>query len=222
MIRPVIHRWLTRPIAGPEWDVMLRGCGAVALVAIACTSFVPPAADFALLFTLTVLAKGPYSLVVPLAYEPVVMLFARLHAPLIVAVTATTACLAVECVNYRVYRAALHSRLLAGVRRSAFAERTARWFGVAPFATVWLAAFAPLPYGVARVCAVLAGYPVNRYLAATLLGRFPRYWLYGTLGLVLPISDLSLGAIGLATAVVGLLVVRPRKPPQPSLAQSSA
>ncbi len=160
------------------------------------------AADLSTLFGLTLAFKGPHSVFLPLAYEPVLVAYGRLEPPLLVAAVGVLGTLVAEWVNYRCFRAVVRCRWAAGACRSAAAERLLRWFGKRPFATITACALLPLPFGLIRIVALVAGYPLGRHLAATALGRFPRYWLYAAAGPLLAVpSGWILGVAGLATAV---------------------
>jgi len=162
------------------------------------------------LFGLTLLAKGPYSAFLPIAYEPIVVAFGRLYAAPLVAVVATSGALLMEWVNYRLFGWALGTRPLAAARSFHVARGVVRWFRAAPFATVWACAFLPTPFGLVRACALLAGYPAGRHLAATALGRLPRYWLCAAAAVTLPVSDLALAALCVALAAVALVIAGAR------------
>lgn len=162
------------------------------------------------LLGLTLLAKGPYSTFLPIAYEPIVVAFGRVHPPALVAAVATSGTLLMEWVNYRLFGWALGTRPLAAARDSRLARGVVRWFRVAPFATVWASAFFPAPFGLVRACALLAGYPTGRHLVATALGRLPRYWLCAAAAVALPLSGLALAAICVALAAVPLVIARAR------------
>jgi len=47
---------------------------------------------------------------------------------------------------------------------------------------VWLCSWSPLPYWSVRILAPLARYSMARYLLATFLARFPRFWFFASLG----------------------------------------
>ncbi len=195
--------WLFRHVASRKWDGLLRGCGAVCSLAIVVSSFVPALSELSVLFSITLLANGPYGALLPAAQEPVVMVFARLYPPTLVAAVATLSATAVEYVNFRLFDAAVHSKVLSSAAESRQMRRVVRWFEVQPFLTVAFCALTPIPFVLARVVGVAAKYPAARFLSANALGRFPRFWAYGALGVVLPVStrDLLLG--GAALTVVG-------------------
>jgi len=168
----------------------------------------PPLGDLLALFALTIVAKGPQAFLVPFSYEPIVIAYGRLYPPLLVAAVAALGTVSMEWVNYHVFRAVIDSPVCAAGRRSATAHRIARWFGWKPFPTVALGALLPLPFGLVRVAALLGGYPAGRYLAATAVGRFPRYWFYAAVGAALPLPPGLVVAAGVLTAVLPLAVYR--------------
>lgn len=186
-------------VAPDAWDGLLWASGLVAALGIVLASFVPQASELAVFFSLTLLTNGPHSIVLPVAYEPIVMIFGRLYPPMVIAALGTLGQILVEHVNYRVYGAALRSRLLAGMGTSRWVRRVVSWFRAQPFFTVCMCALTPVPFWAARICASLDGYPLGRYLAATAVGRFPRLWFYAAVATALP--------VGTDLIVVGGIVV---------------
>lgn len=169
-----------------------------------------PSGDLLTLFGLTLAFKAPYSLFLPLAYEPVLVAFGRLEPPLLVATVAVLGTIAMEWVNYHCFRAVLRCRWAAGVGRTATASRLVRRFERRPFLTITACALLPFPFGITRIVALLACYPVGPYLAATAVGRFPRYWSYAIAGTLLPVSSpVVITAAVLAVAAPLILLVSP-------------
>jgi len=184
----------------------------VSLAAILLSAAVPAASELGVLFSLTLLVNGPYGAVLPAAQEPIIMIFARLYPATVVAAVATVSATAVEYVNYRLFDAAVHSRLLRSARSSRQIQRVVRWFEWQPFMTVAFCALTPIPFVLARIVAVAAGYPAQRFLAANASGRFPRFWAYGALGTLIPLSTRSLLIAGVAiTVILGVYVWLRRK-----------
>lgn len=203
----ILPRLLLRPVAPSKWDGLLRGCGIVSLAAILLSLAIPAASELGVLFSLTLLVNGPYGAVLPAAQEPIIMIFARLYPATVVAAVATVSATGVEYVNYRLFDAAVHSRLLSGARQSRQMQQVVKWFDLQPFLTVAVCALTPIPFVLARIVAVAAGYPVARFLAANATGRFPRFWAYGAVGALIPVStrNLLLGGVAI-TAILGLYV----------------
>lgn len=187
------------------WDGVLRGTGLLAVAGIAVLLCAPPAAVGLVGFlVVTIWVNGPLGMFLPATYEPILMLFGRLYPPVIVGAVGIAGTLYVEFLNYHLYGRVLSSSALTGLRESAVVRRVVPLFRRAPFFTVWLCAWSPLPYWVVRLLAPLARYPVRRYLVATLLGRFPRLWFFAALG-ALPIPTTWMVAVTLAAIAIALL-----------------
>ena len=96
--------------------------------------------------------------------------------------------------------------LLAGgrgrrIRETVNDSKLSAWFGRAPFATIFVAAFSFLPFEPFRFLAVSNGYSVYRYAAGTFLGRTIRY-----IGLLL-IGDFLAGLGWLGPVMLVLLLL---------------
>ena len=206
----VLPKWLLRQVAPPEWDGLLWGCGIVSVLAILLSSVVPEASEIGVLFSLTLLVNGPYGAVLPVAQEPIIMVFARLYPPTVVAAVATVSATMVEYVNYRLFDAAVHSKILSSARESRQMRQVVRWFDFQPFGAVAFCALTPVPFVLARIVAVAARYPVARFLAANAVGRYPRFWAYAALGVLIPVStrSLLLGGAALTLALGVYVAVR--------------
>ncbi|MFQ5704895.1 MAG: VTT domain-containing protein [Gemmatimonadales bacterium] len=202
-----VGRWLRRQVAPREWNSLLWGCATVALAGIALSAFVPSASELAVLFSTTLLANGPYGAFIPAAQEAIVMVFSRLYHPAIVALVATVSATFAEYLNYKLFAAAVHSDYLSGVRHSRAVQRVVAWFDIQPFVTVFVTALAPIPFVLTRLVATTARYPTGRFLTANALARFPRFWLYGSLGVLIPLSTGGLVVAGVAVSIVlGMLI----------------
>ena len=204
---------LFKVVAPPEWDGLLRGSGAVAVLGILLTTVVPKATDLAVLFSLALLANGPFSMFLPAAVEPMVMVFARLHPGALVAGIVTLAAVLAEYVDYRLFAGVLLSERMGRARDTRTARFIVWLFRQSPFLAVFLGALTPLPFWLVRISAVLAGYPVSRFLVATAIGRFPRFLFYAALGTLLPVdSDLLIAAgVGLTVVFAVVIWVRTRR-----------
>ena len=158
----------------------------------------------------TIWVNGPLGVFLPATYEPILMLFGRLYPPVLVGVVGIAGTLYIEFLNYYLYRRVLDSNLLRGLRESVVVRRVVPLFRRAPFFTVWLCSWSPLPYWAVRVLGPLAEYPVRRYLLATFLGRFPRLWFFAALGAVpIPTQWLVVITLGAIVLVVLAFLGRP-------------
>mgnify|MGYP002813231762 CR=1 FL=1 len=201
--------WALRPVAASQWDGLFRATGLVGIVAILLVEFArtAPVRDLAVFFSLALFVNGPYSPLMPVGFEPILMAYGQIYPPLLVALVGVCGQLLVEVVNYHLYGAAMRSAMMTRARESRLVRRTIAWFEVQPFLTTFVCALTPIPFWVVRIAAPLANYPMGRYLAATALGRLPRLWFYASIGAILPFSgDVILG-VGLgATAILAVLI----------------
>lgn len=205
-------------VALPAWDPLLWASGAVAGLGIVLTGFVPPASELAVLFSLALLANGPFSMFLPATVEPMVMVFARLYPWTVVAGIATLSAVVAEYADYRIFTGILMSDRLDRARRSRAARFSVWMFGKSPFLAVVMGALTPLPFWLVRISAVLARYPVSRFLVATAVGRFPRFLAYAALASVLPVTNEQLAWAGIGLTVVFAVAIwlRGRRRPEPA------
>lgn len=189
------------------WDGVLRATGALALLGIPAVLFLPTSVGGLVGFILvTVWVNGPLGMFLPATYEPILMLFGRIYPPVLVGFLGILGILYIEYLNYYLYGKLLDLEAFRAVRRSTVVARVVRWFGRAPFFTVWMCSWSPLPYWAVRILAPMARYPVKRYLLATFLGRFPRLWFFAALGTWWGIGGgtlllITLGSIALALGI---------------------
>jgi uncharacterized membrane protein YdjX (TVP38/TMEM64 family) len=189
------------------WDGLLRGSAVLALAGIAVMRLGSPAAAGLVAFSVvTIWVNGPLGFFMPATYEPILMLFGRIYPPLLIAGLGILGILYVEFLNFHLYGRVLHLKTFEPARASGFVRLTVRMFQRAPFFTVWLCAWSPLPYWAVRVVAPLAGYSVRRYLVATFLGRFPRLWFFAALGLYWHVSAPVLSAVAFGTILLYLVI----------------
>jgi uncharacterized membrane protein YdjX (TVP38/TMEM64 family) len=189
------------------WDGVVYGSGLLALAGIAIVQLGSDEAGALVGFgIITIWVNGPIGMLLPATYEPILMLFGTLFPPLLIGFIGILGTLYIEGLNYFLYKRLLHTRALAPARDSAIVRWTTRIFDRAPFFTVWLCSWSPLPYWSVRILAPLAGYPLPRYLLATLLGRFPRLWFFAWLGPALHLSTRTLAFITLGSITLFALV----------------
>src|SRR3989441_12171221 len=145
-------------------------------------------------------------MVLPAAFEPMLMVAGRLYHPLLVTLLAVAGNLYMDYVNYHVYGAVMRPPRLEAARRSWVVRKTLALFQRSPFFAVWLCAWSPIPYWIVSVLAPLSRYSMRKYLFATFLGRAPRVWFFATLGLVIPVSTQVLATFAVAAVGTGLWV----------------
>jgi membrane protein YqaA with SNARE-associated domain len=213
----------SRTVLARSWDRLLYCCGGAALLSLTVWCLFPRSEELALFAWLMFLTSGPTSTFLPSASEPILMAFGKLYSPLLLALIGVAAIALVEWLNYRVFGAVLLARRMDKVRTA----RITRWlmacFGVLPFTTVMIAAFTPIPFWLARCCAVLSHYPMPRFILATAIGRFPRVWLIATVGTLLPVTSATILTVGgVVVLVAGAVAVARRRKSTTAVAPTTA
>jgi uncharacterized membrane protein YdjX (TVP38/TMEM64 family) len=189
------------------WDGIVRGSAVLAVLGIGIELLASSAAGGLVGFVVvTIWVNGPLGIFLPATYEPILMLFGRLYPPVLIGFLGILGTLYVEFLNYHLYARVLHLRGFSPARESALVQRVVKLFNRAPFFTVWLCSWSPLPYWTVRIVAPLADYSLRRYLIATFLGRFPRLWFFAALGLYWNVSAGVLGLIAAGSIVVTVAV----------------
>ncbi|MFQ5688886.1 MAG: VTT domain-containing protein [Gemmatimonadota bacterium] len=195
-----VWAFLIRRRGNALWDWVVRGTGVLGLVGIPLVLYAPRTGPLVAFVMTTIWVNGPISPIMPATYEPVLMLFGRVYPPPLIASLGALGILYVEFLTYQMYRKLLGLDQLRQARESRLTHSVVRLFRRAPFFSVWLCALTPLPFWAVQILSPLSGYPVQRHLLATLLGRFPRLWLLAALGLwwQVPASYL-IGGAGIAS-----------------------
>ncbi len=196
----------------PEWDAVLRVTGAVALLAIYPTTRWPGVAGLVGFFCLTLFVSGPISMVLPAAFEPMLMVAGRVYHPLLVTLIGVAGNLYMDYVNYHLYGAVMRHPRLERARNSKVVHYTLSLFRKSPFFAVWLCAWSPIPYWIVTILAPLSRYSRPKFLFATFLGRAPRVWFFATLGLVVPVSTQVLVTFAVAAVAAGGAVALCKRP----------
>jgi len=182
---------LSRRRGTREWDVVLRATGILALLAIYPATRWPSVAGLLGFLCLTLFVSGPISVVLPAAFEPMLMVAGNLY---------------MDYVNYHLYGAALRHPRLERARNSGLVQRLLVLFQQRPFFAVWLCSWSPIPYWVVAALAPMSRYPMKKFLLATFLGRFPRVWFFAALGLVVPVSTRTLIIYVIAAIAVAVVI----------------
>ena len=209
-----------RPLGDRRWDLILRATGVAGLIGIGLIVLVPGSAVLVWFAVMSLPANGPLSPLIPAAFEPLIMEAAKYEHPLWVSLVGLGAYMFTEYLNWHLYGWALKRERLAGVAGNGWVRWGIARFSRAPFTTIIVFAFTPLPFWVARCLAILDRYPVGRFMAATALGRFPRIAIYAWLGAVLRVPTAILAIIAVGTALVAIAWRRPA-PATPVPAPSS-
>lgn len=214
--------WWSRRHGTPVWDGILRGTALVAAAASAAALRWDDAGVLAAFALITVWVHGPFSALLPAAYEPTLLFFGQLYAPLLIATIGTVCNLFVEFLNYHMFLRVSELPVARRVTGGHTFRRAVALFAQRPFFAVWLFAWSPLPFWVVRLLAPAARYPVPRYLLATLLGRFPRFWVLATLGARLKVPGPVLLSVVAASTLLSVVALLWRRRAGPALGVPAA
>ena len=201
---------LLRRLGNDEWDRVLRATAMIGLTGIPVVAFIPEAGPLMGLVIATMWMRGPASVLIPVGLEPVLMLYARIYPPLLVALVATAASAYAEYVSIELFRGVVGLSQMEGIRGSVQGSRAMRWFARAPILAIAFTALSPIPDAVTRTIAAVARYPVRRYVLADTIGRFPKIWIAAALGarLHIPAGLLVGTAIGSGLVAACVLLCR--------------
>jgi uncharacterized membrane protein YdjX (TVP38/TMEM64 family) len=195
-------KFLGKKHGGKKWDLFLRIAGLMALAGIPLALYFPTTIPLIWLALVAIPANSPLSPVIPTAFEPMLMIAAKYASPIATATVATTAYMFTEFVNWHIYKWALNWDKLKSVSESKWVKWGMVNFAKAPFLVTVFFAFSPMPFWAVRGVAILQGYPIRSFMAATALGRFPRLFIYAWFGEVLLVPTPILVGIILGGAIV--------------------
>jgi len=90
------------------------------------------------------------------------------------------------------------------VRRTRWYLRVAGWYNRAPFGTLAAGSFLPIPIDFVRLLAISEGYSRLRFVLGSLVGRWPRYFLFAMLAKEFNLTWQWVLGIAGATVALGL------------------
>tara|TARA_R110002096_G_scaffold423452_1_gene630582 strand:- start:44097 stop:44750 length:654 start_codon:yes stop_codon:yes gene_type:complete len=150
----------------------------------------------------------PSNSVAPLPHEPAILFFADFYRPIWITIAATAGSGIAAFSDYAIVRGALRHEWVARISRGRWFRWAVGSFMKRPFATVVLFAISPLPVSVVRVLAPASNFSVWRYVAAMMLGRFPRFYAFAWIGFLVPIPTWVLAIAVIAPLVMMVLAHR--------------
>lgn len=139
-------------------------------------------------------------------HEPVLVYFGKFANVWIAAASATVGTVAAGYMDHTVFTPVLNLEGRQAYKEGTLYRRAAGWFERWPFATLVAAGFTPVPFWPFKFLTFSAHYPLGRYLAAVVVGRFPRYVILAWVGRALDVPNWLL--FGFFLVVVGLYVVK--------------
>jgi membrane protein YqaA with SNARE-associated domain len=180
------------------WRAFVAGLCACAALGVAIMIFAP---DLVGIF-LCALYAIPSNSVFPIPHEPGLLFFAKYYDPLWIAAAATFGSIVMSFADYAMVETMLRrSRLARQTRDSRLMQWGVRWMKRWPFGVVVVFSLVPLPITVIRVLAPLSGYPIGRYIAAQIVGRFPRFLILAMIGHAIQVPTWILAALTLLLIV---------------------
>ena len=197
-----VWHFLSRPRGDRRWDLFLRATGLAALFLIPIPLLFPSAVPLVWLAIVGIPANGPLSPILPTLFDPPIIEVGKYAPTLTVTLVATAIYMYTEFVNWYIYSWVLNWDRFESFR----GNRTVRWgvhrFAASPATTTIIFAATPLPFWVVRGLAILHHYPLRRFMVATAIGRFPRFFVYAWLGSALSIPTYII----IATIILGAMV----------------
>jgi uncharacterized membrane protein YdjX (TVP38/TMEM64 family) len=198
-------QFLLTPRGDRRWDLFLRSLGAAALLGIPIVILFPSTVPLVWLAVLSIPANSPLSPLFPASFEPLIMEAAKHARPIVVTAVALVAYLYMEFINWHVYGWVLRWKRLAGMKEHRAVQRSLYWFGRKPMIAIAVFAATPLPFWAVRLVALMADYPLGRFMLATAIGRLPRLYFYAWLGDLLVVPAWVLATIIFGTGAVVII-----------------
>lgn len=196
--------FLTKPRGDRRWDLFLRATGLAALVLIPVPLLFPSTAPLVWLAIVGIPANSPLSPILPTAFDPLIIEIGKYAPAFTVTCVATGIYMYTEFLNWHVYVWVLNWERLDHFRENRWVSWGVGRFATAPITTIIFFAATPLPFWVARSLAILHRYPLKRFMLATAVGRFPRFFVYAWLGSALSIPTYLIVAVIVLGAMVAI------------------
>ena len=115
-------------------------------------------------------------------HEPVVIYFGSMGNVWYTATAATIGTLIAGFLDHSVFVPVMNLQSLSSYKDKAWYRKTARLYMRFPFLVLVVTGFTPIPFFPFKFLSFSVHYPLRRYLAALLTGRFPRYVLLAWVG----------------------------------------
>ncbi len=128
-------------------------------------------------------------LIAVVPHEPLLLYFGKFYSPLTVALVSIAGTVLTEATNYSVFRYITDIGFFQKLRQRKFMGQIVDFFNRAPFVSLLVAGFSPIPFYPFRFLVVLAHYPLWKYLLAVFLSRTPRFILIAWVGYRFNIPD---------------------------------
>lgn len=115
-------------------------------------------------------------------HEPVVVWYGSQGSIWWTAIAASIGTMVAGYLDHSVFTPVMNLKGLAGYKKKAWYQKAARLFVKYPFAVLVVAGFSPVPFFPFKFLSFSVHYPLEKYLSALLIARFPRYVLLAYIG----------------------------------------
>lgn len=138
------------------------------------------------------------------SHEPIVIYYGKYHNLLLITIISSASTLIAGFFDHTVFTSLLNHPKFIGYKHNILYQKVIFYFDKFPFWTIVSAAFSPIPYWPVKMLSFSRKYPLNKYLLAVLVGRFPRYYLLAAFGYVTLIPNKIIWII-FAVILLGVL-----------------
>jgi len=145
-------------------------------------------------------------LITAIPHEPVLLYFGKFYSPLTVALVAATGTLLIETINYSMLKYFAEFKAFKRISTNRVVVKLTALFNKAPFLSLWLAGFLPIPFYPFRFMVVVARTPLALFSLAVITSRMPRFYLLALLGQAVKVSN---GVLILLFVVLTLIAALP-------------
>ncbi len=139
-------------------------------------------------------------------HEPVLIYFGKFANLWLAAAAATAGTVVAGLMDHSVFVPVLNHRAVIAYKDRKLYRRTIHYFLRYPFATLAVAGFTPVPFFPFKFLSFSIHYPLRKYLAALVVGRYPRYFLLAWLGAVANVPNWVLFAVFLL--IINLYMIK--------------
>ena len=139
-----------------------------------------------------------------LPHEPMVLLYGTLFDPLLVAFLGGIATCWVEFLNYKILGLITNIRQIQTITKKQWYLKAEDWFKKAPFLSLVISGFTPIPFAPFRVFSVTSRYSLTRYILSVFVGRTPRYYILALTGAVIKLPWWGYGVLFIIFLAIAL------------------
>jgi len=122
-------------------------------------------------------------------HEPVLIWYGKTLNLWLLALSATAGTVVAAILDYKFFSPVLNLSYSAKYKDTSTYQKAHRWFYKMPFTAIVVAGLTPIPFYPFKFLVCASKYPLWRFVAAVIVGRFPRYYLLAKVGQFFQIPD---------------------------------